>query len=416
MTYSLTWSDATLKPTIISVAGGAANNSTSLTLTGKGYVNWGVPLQESLMHLLENFASNNIIPTNPTIGQIWYNADVSSNHLQLNTTAGWKEIAYRRVDSATPPAGVNYTGDVWFDTTNHVLSVLDTSWKPLAYQVQVQGNYSLDTGTANHYVIALTPPITSYGNNFVGSFKVAHASTGACKINAGGGERDLFNDNGGALSAGDLPLNAIVSYVFVQADNCAYVTSIVKSQLDTVYAAIGGNTQNFKVAAAVASTDAVPLSQVQSLITAVAAVPTGTIIDFAGPTEPAGFIACPLVSTLVSTTGIIPGHSPSTYANLFAVIGHTWGGSGLNFGLPFFPADYAAVQATQVPQNIGTQQDGVVKAHTHTYLKAQNPAPQSGSSTACLTSTIATETSAQTPAGGPANLAAGMRIMKCIKY
>jgi microcystin-dependent protein len=52
-------------------------------------------------------------------------------------------------------------------------------------------------------------------------------------------------------------------------------------------------------------------------------VPVGTLLDYAGPTAPAGFLLC--FGQSVSTT---------TYAGLFAVIGYAWGGSGANFTIP----------------------------------------------------------------------------------
>jgi microcystin-dependent protein len=52
-------------------------------------------------------------------------------------------------------------------------------------------------------------------------------------------------------------------------------------------------------------------------------VPVGTIIDFGGLTPPVGYLTCN--GSAVST---------STYPDLFAAIGYTWGGSGSSFNLP----------------------------------------------------------------------------------
>jgi microcystin-dependent protein len=52
-------------------------------------------------------------------------------------------------------------------------------------------------------------------------------------------------------------------------------------------------------------------------------VPIGTIIDFGGLTPPVGYLTCN--GSAVST---------STYPDLFAAIGYTWGGSGSSFNLP----------------------------------------------------------------------------------
>jgi microcystin-dependent protein len=53
-------------------------------------------------------------------------------------------------------------------------------------------------------------------------------------------------------------------------------------------------------------------------------IPTGTVLDFGGPSAPSGFVMCD--GTSYATVG--------TYAALFAVIGYTFGGSGANFNVP----------------------------------------------------------------------------------
>lgn len=57
-----------------------------------------------------------------------------------------------------------------------------------------------------------------------------------------------------------------------------------------------------------------------------AAVPTGVMLDFAGTVAPNGYALCD--GTSYATTGAM--------ANLFAVIGYAWGGSGANFNVPDF--------------------------------------------------------------------------------
>lgn len=135
-------------------------------------------------------------------------------------------------------------------------------------------------------------------------------------------------------------------------------------------------------------------------------LPTGTIIDFAGTSAPSGFLACPLTATNISR---------ATYANLFAAIGTTWGaGDGsTTFGCPWFAADYAAVQASA---NVGTSTTGALLAHTHTTgvvnvnYDRGSTANVAGSSTYQATAVNPTGST-----GGSANLAAGVRLLKCVK-
>jgi hypothetical protein len=131
-------------------------------------------------------------------------------------------------------------------------------------------------------------------------------------------------------------------------------------------------------------------------------VPVGTIIDSAGTSAPSGYLVCPTSQTNISRT---------TYAALFAAIGTTWGaGDGsTTFGIPWFPSDYASVQANS---NVGTSTAGQVIAHTHVgTLSAPSLGAASGS--AVYGATGATTTGST---GGSANLAAGVRVLKCIKY
>ena len=128
------------------------------------------------------------------------------------------------------------------------------------------------------------------------------------------------------------------------------------------------------------------------------ALPPGMIMDFAGTVAPSGWLACPLVATNISRT---------TYAALFAAIGTTWGiGDGsTTFGMPYFPADYTAVQANS---NVGTSTVGQVIAHTHSGVVIP-----SGGGLAQGGTLYSSGTTGST--GGSANLAAGIRIMRCVK-
>lgn len=133
--------------------------------------------------------------------------------------------------------------------------------------------------------------------------------------------------------------------------------------------------------------------------------PAGTIIDFAGTAAPTGWLACPLTATNISRT---------TYAALFAAIGTTWGvGDGsTTFGMPWFPANYATVQANA---NVGTATIGEVASHRHRIPDSYNTV--SGGSawlTAGSLGLVSTLYSDYT--GGAANLAAGHRVLKCVKY
>jgi len=88
-----------------------------------------------------------------------------------------------------------------------------------------------------------------------------------------------------------------------------------------------GNNRLTAMANAVSAQDATTLTQVTAAITAAvnAAMPSGTLLDYAGSVVPTGFLLCD--GSAVSRT---------TYATLFAAIGTTWGvGDGATtFNLP----------------------------------------------------------------------------------
>jgi microcystin-dependent protein len=140
--------------------------------------------------------------------------------------------------------------------------------------------------------------------------------------------------------------------------------------------------------------------------TATNGVPAGTIIDFGGTSAPSGYLACPL------SAGGAQVISRTTYAALFSAIGTTWGaGDGsTTFGMPWFAADMVGVQASA---NVGTSTHGALLAHTHALSNGSSVNP-GGSVDDCI-ATSATHTAVTQSTGGTDNLAAGARVLKCVK-
>lgn len=252
----------------------------------------------------------------------------------------------------------------------------------LLIKTQMSG-YVLDTGVANSYVVALTPIITAYTDGLQILIKIAHTNTGASTINAGGGIVPLVNNLGAPFAAGDLQAGGVIEVMYVAAAAKFYVTSMVLSQTlsqataDGRYAALADG------------------------------VKPGMMFDFPGTSAPAGYLLVPTAPTNISRT---------TYAALFAAIGTTWGaGDGVTtFGLPWVMADGVSLQASG---NVGTQSAGSVGAHSHTV-------PSNLTSTVWMTGTVTgysgivpgTASATTGTTGGSANLAAGSRFLKCIKY
>ena len=88
--YMLNWSDNTLKPPFLLPEATVDNHTTSLQLTGKRVVNWGEFLNENMLHLLEHGFSKTA-PNNPTIGQLWL--DANNGDLKIFTSQStWNVI------------------------------------------------------------------------------------------------------------------------------------------------------------------------------------------------------------------------------------------------------------------------------------------------------------------------------------
>jgi len=143
--------------------------------------------------------------------------------------------------------------------------------------------------------------------------------------------------------------------------------------------------------------------------------PVGTLIEWSSITPPSGYLTCP---TAAGGAQLV---SRVTYAALNAVYaadGYPWGaGDGsTTFGIPWFPADYASVQANG---NVGTDTVGVVIAHAHPNGMTANPTSQWPGYVAATSSgynTTVGYASDTGSTGGAANLPAGVRVLKCVKY
>ena len=135
----------------------------------------------------------------------------------------------------------------------------------------------------------------------------------------------------------------------------------------------------------------------------ISSVPAGQLITFAGSTPPTGYLTCPTAATNISRT---------TYADLFAAIGTTWGaGDGsTTFGIPWFAAGYAMTQANS---NVATATVGEVIAHTHTYTLRTGGTSMFSTAVGTGTGSAATNTSST---GGAANLAASTAVLFCVKF
>jgi hypothetical protein len=129
MAYSITYSGGT-----ITVNDGVLNTTTSLSLPGRNYAGYGGPVDQNLVSMLENFASNTSGPSNAIKGQLWF--DTINNLLKYNTsgTLGsptWVTIAglgnnLGAITATSVTSSGPITGTVITATNNHVYGVADS--------------------------------------------------------------------------------------------------------------------------------------------------------------------------------------------------------------------------------------------------------------------------------------------------
>lgn len=119
MAYTINLTNGQILTTI---ADGTINqSSTSLTLIGKNYSNYGTFLNDNFVHLLEN-GSNSTPPTTPLTGQLWW--DTAGN---LNVYNGSKFTNLAAITSSTTAPSGPVTGNQWWDTANQQFNVYNGS-------------------------------------------------------------------------------------------------------------------------------------------------------------------------------------------------------------------------------------------------------------------------------------------------
>lgn len=125
MSYTVNFSDPSKSSSPIVVNDLTENTtSTSLSLVGRNFSNYGTSFAKNFVHLLENFASPNS-PNNSIEGQLWY--DNGSKRLFVNdSTAGsgnWRPAGGTHVGPTEAQPQNPLLGDLWVNTLTQQLSL-----------------------------------------------------------------------------------------------------------------------------------------------------------------------------------------------------------------------------------------------------------------------------------------------------
>lgn len=97
MSYTIKKSNGSF---LVEVADNSVNTTaTSVSLVGRGSKTYGLAFAENFVHLTENFA-NNISPSTPMQGQLWY--DTSANIIKVYNGTGWIPVGSTFVNPENP--------------------------------------------------------------------------------------------------------------------------------------------------------------------------------------------------------------------------------------------------------------------------------------------------------------------------
>lgn len=114
--------------TLLATVADGVLDTTSATIKfpGDGYLNYGEPVNENMLWIMQNFARATQ-PDNPVTGQTWY--DTGNNLLKVYNGSGWSSAGEVILSATQPVAAASSTGTFWYDTVNNQILVnTGTEW------------------------------------------------------------------------------------------------------------------------------------------------------------------------------------------------------------------------------------------------------------------------------------------------
>ena len=218
MSYTISLTNGSLLTT---VADGTIDTTTNLNLVGRNYAGYGSSLNENFIKLLEN-ASSSIAPSNPLVGQLWW--DSVNKHLNVWQGTNWKVISSSASGTTSPANPV--TGDFWWNPGASQFSVYNGSQWIVVGPTVIPG---ITTGILS---AAVTDGITvhSVGNVIVNNKLSAIFSSENSPFNPVGGLGGLTTINPGLnLVAGTSVTSPALQSTTLNVSSGATVNSFVSN-------------------------------------------------------------------------------------------------------------------------------------------------------------------------------------------
>ncbi len=272
----------------------AGNTSNNFTITGgdgtnegAGYIcvaGWQIYLKDNLEYTAQTGVSALTTPSSDRIDQVyvdcWYDeigssqdSDIEDPTVAMETSRRLKlKWLVKVAEGGSTPADytdagglphwtlhlatINRTGGSASITSSMIVDHRNDARKADAVFAKldsIQNSsyvYAVDTGSANNYVVSLTPAPTAYANGMRVLFKAANANTGVSVLNVNGmGNVVLVRRDGSNLNAGDIPANTIIEVIYnsngprFEVQN-AYQTSVsnLQSQVTSLSSTVSSHT------------------------------------------------------------------------------------------------------------------------------------------------------------------------------
>jgi hypothetical protein len=128
MAYRVRFTEQSILKPALQVVDQALNSQTDLTFVGKDYGAYAPVIAENFLHLLENFA-NASMPAKPVEGQLWFDTSSTARVLKVFDGNSWTPVGSVKKAPTAPEINNSSDGDLWVDTSNKQLYILNgSSW------------------------------------------------------------------------------------------------------------------------------------------------------------------------------------------------------------------------------------------------------------------------------------------------